>query len=625
MSDTTNETETKSQIVQNNQSHKKRAYKTKLNPDFVSLKQSTDFSLEILKSVKQHEGSHQVLTSLDFIQKILKNVNQDLGSTNPSKFKNARNGLRALNRIFTIFELKKFSLKIFELTFAYLSSICLISRHGLYLTLKILLTCLRKNWKLDWVLKNDILLRINDGLRKLKFENKRGIKNILKMVKKLVFHFRKENRQRCLAGLVNFCGDLKDGSPYREIFEPIVMQDPSVFEKEFMTVLQVLEPQQLDLVPKGDIILEKLVPEADEEEIVVIFNKKFNGFFMNLLTKGNLNLPMIKYLLIFIKKFQPIWTKQKYHKNLVVDITDCIYSNMGTLALDGQTLAAVDRFLNYCEASRDPGYANRMTSMKNPDYVIKMLIYNSILEKGQKDESRRANFRKLNMMKSLGDMVKVFSRWGNDGVVESWYDSQGKLSVYSCFNCDKLENLELVFNSRTNKLLKKGHTKVLVNGSSLPEYKKLKSKIFKLGDQVFLVSLKAGSHDNILSIRDMRTGQIVFNKSFPKFTNFKILENKIFYYGRFSLSIIEFYETKGTRRLTPKVVFFKNFVNCLIEKITPFDNNLIAVFPLIHPFIFLYDFRQNCYLKAELSEEQRGFLDKKLDEFGDGFDQLVMN
>lgn len=145
MSDTTHETETRSTNQRQESPNKKsRTYETLLNPDFAGFQKSSNFTLEILTEMKKHKKSIKILTSFNFIEKMLHYVNKNFSSSLPSKFSSSRNFLKALNQIFKNMKLENFSLKIFEMTFTYLASICAISRHGVYFTLKILVTCLKK-------------------------------------------------------------------------------------------------------------------------------------------------------------------------------------------------------------------------------------------------------------------------------------------------------------------------------------------------------------------------------------------------------------------------------------------------------------------------------------------------
>lgn len=616
MSDTTYETETRSRDPNQKPKNKTNTYKNLLNPEFAGYEQTQKFTLKILTSIKNYKETAKILTSFKFIEKILQNINTNLASKNPKKLKIAKNFLKILNQIFKNFNLKFFRLSTFEMVFAYLTSICMVSRHGLYYSLKILVTCIKKNWKLDWIIKEILLLRLNDNLRKLKFEKDKGLKNCLKMMKKLFFLMRNENKKMLVHGVINFCGDLEPKrNAFYKIFEPVVMENPKIFEREILSVLSVLMPEQLSLASQGPKIVKMLIPEEEEEKIKFYLETKFGEFVMKILACGKINLDVLQYLLIYISDFEPIWSQQKFHKNFIVDLCESFYRHSNYLALSNQVTGKFEDFLNFQKISENPNFFKKMKILKNPDYLIKIMIYNSLMENGSilKKSKQKIRSKKL-LKKSLENFTNSWSNQNKDSLITSKLnaDIDNHIGGFIAFKTKKLENLELTLNRRTNKILKKSHTKLLTPKSHFPpQFTELQLRIVKILEKNFLVSLKKGPGNNSLNIRNMKTGRIIFSKSFPNFKNISILEKKIFYWSEFSVSIIEFFVTKE-KDIIPKVVFFKNFVGFLIKKILPFDNGSIAIFPKLRSCVYLFEFKKGDFVLCEMNSEQLGFLEEKL-------------
>lgn len=618
MSDTTKESEKKSKTQKNSHSKttkESRRYEDLLNPNFSDFEKSVPRTLKILSSLKTHNQSEKVLTSFQFIDQNFQHILKNLPHVKKNKiFKTVINSLKSLNQIFKNFNLKNFRLCTFEMTFVYLTSICTISGHGLYFTLKILITCLEKNWKLDWIIKDDLLLRLNAGIKNMKFSKKRGYKNVILKLKKLLKLMRKENKEKILKGVVNFCEDLNPKIQLNEVFKSIVLENCFAFKSEFLTVLNILEPEQLDLVYSGDEILGEIIPKEEAEREEFYYKDNLENFFLKLLSGGNLDTIKLNYLMLFINNFEVIWSRMKFHKNLIVDLCDVFYSNIERFYHDEKNFVNFENFLVKNQLTSDPHFYNNITVLKDTAYFIKIMIYNSILE----------NKGIYNFKKKKGKLEEDFERFLKEGqnidkkasIRSNIFSTEkGKYRGISFYNNEKMENKEFTFKPSTRKILKKSHTKVISNLSPTPFYKKLRVRVMNILGRELLVSLKTGEEEeiNVLNIKDMKSGKIIFNKSFPKFEKFSIMKNKIFYWGKFSVSIIEIFATKDND-LIPKIVFFKNFTSFYITKILPFDDNLIAIFSGMKPFIYFYDFTKNVFLINKLSCEQRDLLESKLKE-----------
>lgn len=448
-------------------------------------------------------------------------------------------------------------------------------------------------------------------MRKMRFENSKGLKQCLKMLKKLSKFLRNDNKEKCFKGLVNFCADLNPGNQFQTIFEPLVMENTKIFEKEIFTVLKVLQPDQLDLVYKGDLLVKKLIP-VEESEKEIFYNKNLDEFIMKILTSGKFTLTSMKFLMIFISNFEVIWSKQKFHKNLIIDLCEVFYNNFEENFSDFE-IEKFDSFLVNNQQFENPHFYRDLQVMKDPYYFIKMMIYNALVESGQTKKLQKNPKFVKNFNFSLRKFTEKWSEENLEELVTSKIDDFSYIGSILGFKKHKLENLELILNCRTSKILSKKHTKLMTREGNIPNFSSLKGKILTIFNEKFLISLKTGTNDNILSIRNVQTGKIIFTKAFPNFQKFTIFSNKIFYWGKFSLSIIELIKTEKNK-IIPKIVFFKNFVNFIIEKISPIDENMVALYPKTRPYIYLYDFKKNSYFLLDLKEKERKFLDGKIRE-----------